>query len=370
MEDWQDNPQNLLILCEKRSIAEPICEFLGQNHGVAFKKMGSYSLRGEAANILLIWTDGHLLEQVDAEEIDPKWKTWNFEDLPILPQEIPWRPIPGKQTRLSALEGLLSRFEFSLTLVATDAHREGELIARKTMEWLGIKGPARRLWLRSLNLDGIRTAWENALDLSETDGHFRAACERTYLDWTGGINFSRAMSLKLNGAFQVGRVQTSILSILKKRNEQIMRRDRTSEVSVKAALSLGKGMPASGQVYLAPPDFSLNQHGKSRDWLANLKPFRWILNKKEGEQLARIQGPVAPCAKIHEILQEYHRGAPSLLDLAGLQAEAFSRLGLSAMETLKAAQELYEKYRLISYPRSDARVLPLTMKAAKSNITL
>ncbi len=331
-----------LVIAEKPSVAADLARVLGK-----LPKKDDYFENDE---YIVTSAIGHLVELCLPGEMDKKRGKWSFANLPIIPDHFELKPIEKTQSRFNLLKRLLKRADITDVINACDAGREGELIFHYLMKLAGTKKPTRRLWLQSMTPEAIREGFaalrqgEEMLPLAE------AAVCRSESDWLVGINGTRAMTAfnSKGGGFQltpVGRVQTPTLAILAEREEKIR--------AFKAR-----------QYFEVYGDFGVE---------AGTYRGRWFSEgfKKGGDEDARAEriweravaeAIVAKCASKPGIVTEEKKPttqiAPQLYDLTTLQREANSRFGLSAKRTLQIAQALYERHKVLTYPRTDSRYLP------------
>jgi DNA topoisomerase III len=332
-----------LIIAEKPSVAGDIARALG-----GFTRHKNYY---ESAKYVLSYAVGHLLELAAPEEYDPKRGRWSFRHLPVIPPRFDLAPIDNRSSsQLGVLLKLIKRKDVSGLVNACDAGREGELIFRCIVQYAGTKKPIARLWLQSMTPAAIRESFERLRPEREVLPLADAAKSRSEADWLVGINGTRAMTAfnSREGGFYlttVGRVQTPTLAILLEREERIRAFVPRDYWEVHARFATGAGEYSGRWV---DPDFRKDDDGEK-------KPER-LWSADEAQQIA------AACAGKTALATEETKPStqlsPLLFDLTSLQREANSRFGYSAKRTLSLAQALYEKYKLITYPRTDSRALP------------
>ncbi len=332
-----------LVIAEKPSVAGDIARVLGK-----FKKEGDFY---ENEEFVVASAIGHLLELVVPEGIEPKRGKWNIENLPILPQDFELAPTDGKtETRFKLLKRLMKRPDVDGIINACDAGREGELIFRNLVQMAKVKKPIQRLWLQSMTADAIRTAFQHLRTDEEMRPLADAAVCRSESDWLVGINATRGMTWfnSKQGGFRLttaGRVQTPTLAILVEREEKIRAfKPRTyfevlGTFGVKAGEYLGRWFD--------------EKFKKSED--DTLKAERlWTREQAEAIR-AKCEGKPGIVTEEKKASSQI---APQLYDLTTLQREANGRFGFSAKTTLQIAQALYEKHKVLTYPRTDSRYLP------------
>jgi DNA topoisomerase-3 len=331
-----------LIIAEKPSVAADIARALG-----GFKKTGDYF---ESSEYVLSSAVGHLLELVLPEEHDVKKGKWSFKNLPVIPPHFALSPIEKSATRLNLLLRLMKRKDVTGLVNACDAGREGELIFRYIVQHARNKKPIERLWLQSMTPQSIRDGFESLRRDKELLPLADAAKSRSEADWLVGINGTRAMTAfnSKEGGFYlttVGRVQTPTLAILVEREERI-------------------------RAFTARPYWEVQARFGAK---AGEYPARWFDPKfkkdddaeRKAERLwsaSEAEAIVAACRGKTAIASEESKPStqlsPLLYDLTSLQREANARFGFPARMTLSLAQALYERHKVLTYPRTDSRALP------------
>jgi DNA topoisomerase III len=344
-----------LIIAEKPSVASDLARALG-----GFKKEGDHF---ENESYVISSALGHLVELALPAELDVKRGKWSFANLPIIPDEFELRPIEKTKARFNQLKRLMKRDDVDLLINACDAGREGELIFRYLVKLTGVKKPVRRLWLQSMTADSIRDAFNHLRSEEEMVPLSKAAVCRSESDWLVGINGTRAMTAFNNrtGGFQltpVGRVQTPTLAILAEREDKIHHfKPRNycevfGDFEVKAGAYRGRWFRE---------DFAKDGDEDAR--------AERIWDKTVADEIkTRCLGKTGVAT---EERKPTTQAPPLLYDLTSLQREANAR-GFSAKRTLQIAQQLYERFKVITYPRTDSRYLPEdyipTVKATLSKI--
>src|SRR5437868_216148 len=330
-----------LIIAEKPSVASDLARALG-----GFKKQDDHF---ESDRYVLSSAIGHLVELALPTELDVKRGKWSFANLPIIPDKFELRPIEKTKARFNLLKRLMKREDVVELINACDAGREGELIFRYLVNSAGIKKPIRRLWLQSMTKESIRQAFQHLRADQELIPLAQAAVCRSESDWLVGINGTRAMTAFNNktGGFQltpVGRVQTPTLAILTEREERIHAfKPRTffevfGDFDVVAGTYRGR--------------WFREEFAKNGD--EDARPERiWSAEEAEGIK-ARCQQETGIVTEEREPTTQ---APPLLYDLTSLQRDANGR-GFSAKRTLQIAQQLYERFKVITYPRTDSRYLP------------
>jgi len=332
-----------LIIAEKPSVAADIAKALGN-----FTKNTDYF---ESDEYVLSSAVGHLLELVVPEEYEVKRGKWSFANLPIIPPHFDLAPIEKTSARLKLLTKLIKRKDVDTLVNACDAGREGELIFHYILRHANVNKPVKRLWLQSMTPQAIRDGFANLLDNSDVQSLAEAAVSRSESDWLVGINGTRAMTAfnSQEGGFHkttVGRVQTPTLAILVEREEKIKMFRPQDYWEIHATFAADNGE------YVGKWFDEKFSKGKSN---LELKPERlWELKKAE---LIRDKCQGQP-GIVNEESKPSKEICPLLYDLTSLQRDANSRFGFSAKTTLGLAQALYEKHKVLTYPRTDSRALP------------
>lgn len=331
-----------LIIAEKPSVAGDIARALGK-----LKKEKDYY---ENDDYIVSSAIGHLVEICAPEGLEVKRGKWKFENLPVIPDRFELQPIVKTQPRFNLLKRLIKRKDVDEIINACDAGREGELIFRYLIKASGMKKPSRRLWLQSMTPDAIRSGFQRLRSDEEMIPLAKAAASRAESDWLVGINSTRAMTAFNSqlGGFQltpVGRVQTPTLAILVEREEKIRSFKPRTYFEVYADFGVEAGS-YRGRWF----DESFKKGG---DEAAKAERI-W---KRETAEAIRDR-----CLGQPGIVTEEKKPAtqvsPQLFDLTTLQREANSKFGFSAKRTLQIAQALYERHKVLTYPRTDSRYLP------------
>lgn len=329
-----------LFLCEKPSQGRDIAKVLG-----AIQR-GDGCLIGTETTVT--WCIGHLLETAPPETYGKQFKSWSLDHLPILPTQWKVEVKPRTAAQFKVIKRLLS--EAATVVIATDADREGEMIARELLELCKYRGPVQRLWLSALNEASIRRALSALKSGQETYPLYHSALARSRADWLIGMNLSRLFTrlgrrAGYDGVLSVGRVQTPTLRLVVDRDRAI-----ASFVSV-PYWEVDVHLSSTGQPFIAswlPPSSGQDEAGRCLQ-----------------QTLARqaVQTIIDGCAATVLSLQtEHFREAPPLpFDLSTLQEICSRKLGLGVQETLNIAQALYETHKATTYPRSDCRYLPASM---------
>jgi DNA topoisomerase III len=334
-----------LIIAEKPSVAADIAKALG-----GFSKQKDHF---ESPEYVLSSAVGHLVELAVPEGHEVKRGKWSLANLPVIPPHFDLKPIERSQDRLKLLAKLIKRKDVDLLINACDAGREGELIFRYIVRYVGTKKPIKRLWLQSMTPASIREGFQRLREDRELLPLADAAVSRSEADWLVGINGTRAMTAfnSKSGGFYlttVGRVQTPTLAIVVDREEKIKR-----FVSKDYWEVLGTFGAKAGE-YIGRWFDENFQKSKEAD-AVDLKAERiWDQAKAEAIR-AKCEGQTGV---VTEESKPTTQLPPLLYDLTSLQRDANSRFGFSASTTLKIAQALYEKHKVLTYPRTDSRALP------------
>jgi DNA topoisomerase III len=332
-----------LIIAEKPSVAADIARSIGK-----IPKKDDYF---ENEEYVVSSAVGHLVELQMPEDYDPKLRFWRLESLPIVPEKFALKPIEKTKSRFDLLKRLLNRKDVGEVINACDAGREGELIFAYTFQLAKCSKPVKRLWMSSMTQDGIREAFRHLRSSEEMEPLAQAARCRSEADWMIGINCTRAATKRLFGARAgnvagVGRVQTPTLAIVMERERQIRAFQPRTFWRVSATFKVTQGEYVG--VYQRP-DFKKGDDDQDR--------ADRIWDKQLADRVAAaLHGK--PTALVSEERKKATQIAPRLYDLTTLQREANNRFGFSARRTLQLAQALYERHKMITYPRTDSRALP------------
>jgi len=341
-----------LIITEKPSVAGDIAKALG-----GFEKKSEYY---ESESYYITWAVGHLLELLSPEDLDPKYKRWLLQDLPILPDHFEYKPKDGQKERLETIRSLANRNSVVGLINACDAGREGELIFRELYDFVGTKKPMRRLWLQSMTHDAIRKEFASLRDGREFDSLGDAARCRAESDWLIGMNGTRAVTRRLKPKAQkgvswsVGRVQTPTLALIVKRETEFLRHRPEPYWTIEGRFSTDTH-EYSGQWFDSL--FKKPEVTDEDDSFVREKDDRIFSKPQLDKILIELQAK-KDNATASETRKESREIAPQMFDLTTLQREANRRFGMPASRTLQAAQRLYEKHKVLTYPRTDSKNLP------------
>ena len=313
-----------LVIAEKPSVARDIAKTLG----VSGKNEGY--LTGE--NYVVSWAIGHLVTLAEPEAYDVKYKKWNFETLPILPDSMKLEAIKKTRSQLKVLHKLMHSREIDEIICATDSGREGELIFRYIYEITQCRKPFRRLWISSMTETAIREGFAHLQDGSHYDLLYHSARCRAEADWLVGMNASRAYTIRYGALLSIGRVQTPTLALIVEKQKEIDAFVPQDYFEVQADFEQYTGF-----------------------WIDEKENTCLDLREKAEQIAARVKGQRGI---VSQIVKEEKRQLPPLLyDLTELQRECNRKFGFSAKKTLDIAQSLYEKRKMITYPRTDSRYL-------------
>ena len=313
-----------LIICEKPSVAKTVAAALG-----AAEQKNGY-IQGD--DLLVSWCVGHLVSMADAGSYDERFRKWQYEDLPILPEEWKYTLTPGKEKQFSVLQELMRRADVTELVNGCDAGREGELIFRFVYEQAGCEKPVKRLWISSMEDSAIREGYAAMRDGKEYDALYQSALCRARADWLVGINATRLFSVLYHKTLNVGRVLSPTLNLLVERD--------------------GKITTFKKEKYHVVHIGCYGADAKSEH----------IPDAAEANKLkAACEAAQAVCTSITKEKKTVQ--PPKLFDLTSLQREANRVYGFTAKQTLDYAQALYEK-RLLTYPRTDSNYITADMEAS------
>lgn len=323
-----------LIVTEKPSVAKDIARVLNIN-----RSRDGYI---ESQDYKITWCVGHLIQLSYPEEYDPKYKSWNVNDLPIFPRQFKYMVNPSTEKQYEIVKRLMLDDSIDEIICATDAGREGQLIFGYVYVNAGCNKPVRRLWISSMTDEAILEGFKDLKDNKEYFALYQSAKARSEADWLVGINATRLFTVKYNQMLTIGRVQTPTLSLIVSRQKEID--EFVSQPFYEVA--------ADCEMFTAT---WFNKDGTRIDEL-----------EKAEEIAARCQNKEATVTKLQTKRATVER--PLLYDLTELQRDGNRRYGYSAEQTLDAAQNLYEKYKLATYPRTDSRYLTKDMKSKLTDI--
>lgn len=331
-----------LILTEKPSVARDIAGAIGG--------FTDHDGHWESDDYLLTFAVGHLFELLEPEELDPKYKRWTLDVLPILPDRFEIKKKKGQSDRIRVIKSLATREDVDRIVNACDAGREGELIFREVISFLGVEKPVERLWLQSMTTDAIRRGFGSLRPGSELEGLGQASECRARADWLIGMNATRALTKRLKSrretrAWSAGRVQTPTLALLVERELEVLAHVPVPYWRVLARFEHG-GNTYEGAWY--DPDFAANEDDQRKE--------DRIFD--EARAHAIVEAATGQPGSASETRKPSRESAPPLFDLTSLQREGNRRFGWSARRVLGAAQRCYEAHKVLTYPRTDSRCLP------------
>lgn len=314
-----------LVIAEKPSVARDIARVL--------KCQKKLSGAMEGGQYVVTWALGHLVTLADPEGYDVKYKEWKMESLPMIPEKMQLVVIKQSAKQYAAVKTQIHRKDVGEIIIATDAGREGELVARWILEKAGSHKPVKRLWISSVTDKAIREGFGHLKDGREYIPLYDAAVARAEADWLVGINATRALTCKYNAQLSCGRVQTPTLAMIAAREEEIRK--------FKPEAYYGLTLRTKGMVW----NWQDEKSGSSRT-------FQKDKTDKIAEKLKNAKLTVVSVEKKAKQSQ-----APGLYDLTELQREANKRFGFSAKDTLNTMQRLYENHKVLTYPRTDSRYI-------------
>ena len=313
-----------LVLAEKPSVGRDIARVI--NKTTTAKTNGFI----EGPQYIVTWALGHLVALADPEEYDKSYKNWDINHLPIMPNELRLTVIPGTSKQYKTVKDLLHRKDVSNIIIATDAGREGELVARWIIEKANVKKPIKRLWISSVTDKAIKEGFANLKDGKQYISLSDSAKARAEADWLVGINATRCLTTKFNSPLSCGRVQTPTLAIIAKREEEIR-----------------KFIPQPYYGLTANATFTwADKNNNSRSF--DKEKIEKIYAQLKNEENAIITDVSVSIKK---------KLPPKLYDLTELQRDANKRYGYSPKETLSIMQKLYEEHKVLTYPRTDSRYI-------------
>ena len=314
-----------LVIAEKPSVGRDIARVLGCKQG------GNGFLEGK--DYVVTWALGHLIELADPESYGNQWKEWKLETLPMLPEKLEIQVIKKTGRQYQTVKTQMYRKDVGEIIIATDAGREGELVARWIIQKAGVKKPMKRLWISSVTDKAIREGFAHLKDAKDYQKLYEAAVARAEADWLVGLNATRALTVKHNAQLSCGRVQTPTLAMIAKREAQIKAFQPKEYYGLKT-----KGS------------------GVTWNWRSSKNNSTTTFSKEEVETvLAKTQNEKAVVETVKRKQQKSY--APQLYDLTTLQQDANRMFGFSAKQTLDYMQRLYEHYKVVTYPRTDSRYL-------------
>ncbi|MEC3194661.1 DNA topoisomerase III [Bacillus cereus] len=314
-----------VVIAEKPSVARDIARVLKCD-----KKGNGYL---EGSKYIVTWALGHLVTLADPESYDVKYKKWNLEDLPMLPERLKLTVIKQTGKQFNAVKSQLLRKDVNEIIVATDAGREGELVARWIIDKVRINKPIKRLWISSVTDKAIKDGFANLKPGKAYDNLYASAVARSEADWYIGLNATRALTTRFNAQLNCGRVQTPTVAMIASREDEIK--------NFKAQTYYGIEAQTMEKLKLTWQD----ANGNSRSF--NKEKIDGIVKRLDKQN-----------ATVVEIDKKQKKSfSPGLYDLTELQRDANKKFGYSAKETLNIMQKLYEQHKVLTYPRTDSRYI-------------
>lgn len=317
-----------LIIAEKPSVAKDLSRVLK-----ATKKTKNYY---EGDKVIVTWALGHLLTLKMPEDLNKEWQQWQLETLPMLPKQIGIKPLPKTGHQLKAIAALAKRKDVGEAVIATDAGREGELVARWILQWVRFNKPVKRLWISSQTDKAIKQGFVNLKPASQYDNLYESAISRAKADWLVGLNVTRALTVKYQDNLSAGRVQTPTLALVRQQEKQI-------------------------EKFLPQEYFTIQFADNQLTFTHQQKNPQAIKTREAAQQLVQQMSQTAGTVeKIEEKVKR--QAAPLPYDLTEIQREANQRYGFSAKKTLSLVQSLYEIHKVVTYPRTDSKYLTTDMQ--------
>lgn len=313
-----------VVLAEKPSVGRDIAKVLGCT------KKGNGFLEGN--QYIVTWALGHLVTLADPEAYDAKYSNWKIEDLPMLPKPLKLEVIKKTSAQYRCVKEQMLRKDVSEIIIATDAGREGELVARWIIDKIGVKKPIKRLWISSVTDKAIKDGFASLKDGKQYESLYACAFARSAADWYVGMNATRALTCKHNAQLSCGRVQTPTLAMIALREEEIQNFQPKTYY----------GLTAQSDVKLTWFD---SKSGSSQSFS----------EERITELSKKLRGQDAVIQQVD--LQLKRVFSPALYDLTELQRDANKQFGFSAKETLNIMQKLYEQHKILTYPRTDSRFI-------------
>ncbi|MFA1821768.1 DNA topoisomerase III [Virgibacillus oceani] len=314
-----------VVLAEKPSVGRDIARVL-QCH-----KKGNGFMEGN--KYIVTWALGHLVTLADPEVYDDKYKTWKLDDLPMLPKDLKLVVIKKTGKQFSAVKTQLTRKDVGEVVIATDAGREGELVARWILEKARVKKPVKRLWISSVTDKAIRDGFKSLKSGKQYENLYASAVARSEADWYVGLNATRALTTKFNAQLSSGRVQTPTLAMIARREKEITEFKPQKFYGLEAK----------------------TQKGFKLTWQDAKNNRRIFSREKADALLEKVKGKPAEIVDVQKSYKKKH--APQLFDLTELQRDANRIFNYSGKETLSIMQRLYEQHKVLTYPRTDSRVI-------------
>jgi DNA topoisomerase III len=336
---------NIVVIAEKPSVAREIARVLG------CRQQGEGHVGGNG--YVVTWAVGHLVGLAQPQDMDPRWKSWDLGVLPMFPAEWRLSVLPRTKDQFEVVAALINAADTVEVVCATDAGREGELIFRNIYEAAGCRKPVRRLWISSLTEEAIREGFGKLRPSADYDALAAAARGRARADWLVGLNLTRAYTPRGGGVVSVGRVQTPTLAMIVARDAEIERFVPEAYGEVEAVFRVADGGMFRGKLVRRDAVGGVLGGAQREGEVLGAKNVFCVASGTKVDPVWLQSGAV-----IERVEESRHReGSPLLYDLTELQRHANRVFGMSAQETLDAAQGLYEK-KALTYPRTDSRYIP------------
>ncbi len=291
----------------------------------------------EGPKVIVTWALGHLLGLKMPEDLNKEWQSWQMETLPMIPKKLGIKPLPKTGHQLKAIKQLASRKDVSEAVIATDAGREGELVARWILEYVHFNKPVKRLWISSQTDKAIKTGFSQLKPAKSYDALYESALARAKADWLVGLNVTRALTVKYQDNLSAGRVQTPTLALVRNQEKKI----ESFRPQTYFTISLTVGNEQAKMVQ--KNQFALKSYEEAQAFVKTLSQSKGtVVNIEEKTKTEK---------------------APLPYDLTEIQREANQRYGYSAKKTLGLVQSLYETHKIVTYPRTDSKYLTNDMKS-------
>lgn len=313
-----------LVLAEKPSVGRDLAKVLKCN-----QNKGSYI---EGNRYIVTWAMGHLVGLMDPEGYDNKYKEWKMDTLPMLPKHMKLTVLKKTGKQYNEVKKQLLRDDVKEIIIATDAGREGELVARWILEKSGVNKPLKRLWISSQTQNAILDGFNNLKSGKDYENLYKAAVCRAEADWLVGLNVTRALTCKYNAQLSAGRVQSPTLAMIVQREEEIKNFKPKTYYTI-----------------------DVKTKGFSLSWISKDNNSRIFDEEFANKIVNKVKNSKGKIVNINEANKKQF--APSLYDLTELQRDANKIFGFSAKQTLNIMQRLYENYKILTYPRTDSRYI-------------
>src|SRR5699024_10668941 len=314
-----------LVLAEKPSVGRDIARVLD------CRKKGNGYFEGN--QYIVTWALGHLVTLATPEMYEEKYQEWRMDQLPKLPEKLRTMVIPKTKKQFNTVKAQLNRQDVNEVVIATDAGREGELVARWILEKARVKKPVKRLWISSVTDKAIKDGFKKLQPAKKYENLYASAVARSEADWYVGLNATRALTTKFNAQLSGGRVQTPTLAMIAAREEEI----RTFKPQT------FYGIEANAK------------NGLTLTWQDKNNNSRVYCKEKAAKVLKKVQQHEAKVVNVNKTYKK--KFAPQLYDLTELQRDANRISGFSGKQTLSLMQRLYERHKVLTYPRTDSRVI-------------